>query len=266
MYIPKDSRNLKDQKITKIRLGIQGEPGSGKTTAALTFPNPVVVNFDDGLHGQLGKDIIEIPFWDHEWVVRYGFPPSKPDKSGHPNRKGAILKWLKTEGMLLQSDQTLILDSWTSIQDAFDIEQVLFPRITKETGEVDDRDFWAKKIDFNDELVSYIRGVKCNVVVIFHETHTRDPKTGALLRKIEPLMQGSFTKKLKVHFPNFFRQVSESVKSADGKQIKTEWYWQIKSSDEFEAKCHYVIPDTLLRIKADYNELLKLEAKPINSL
>src|SRR6266576_2890814 len=92
MYTPQDSINLKNVTYPQIRLGIQGPPASGKTTSALTFPNVVVMDLDNGLTKYSGKDIISIPFYDYDWIVKYGFPPKKP--GAQPNRRDAILKFL----------------------------------------------------------------------------------------------------------------------------------------------------------------------------
>ena len=44
MYTPKDAHNLSTAIYRQIIFGLQGEPGSGKTFSALTFPNPVVLD------------------------------------------------------------------------------------------------------------------------------------------------------------------------------------------------------------------------------
>lgn len=256
MYIPKDSVNLKDLKILKTRTGIQGPPGSGKTTSALTFPNPVVYNFDDGLSGHFGKNVIEIPAWSAEWTTARGFVPSKPGKSKHPNRKDCFVDWLEKEGMKLESDQTFILDSWTTLQDAFDMEQVLHPKVTK-GGDIDDFAFWAQKIDYSDAVMVWLRSLKCHVVVLFHEIQTRDPATGQLLQKIDPLMQGGFLKKLKVHFPNFFRMRADEQYDTKGNEIACKYSWQVHSNKEFDAKCNLNVPESQLLVEPTWESFIK---------
>src|SRR5437762_13522862 len=100
MYIPEKTFNLKDMQFPQIRLGLLGEPACGKTYSALTFPNPIVLDFDGGLTAYAGQDISVIPFYDPEWVTNYGFP--RKDKTKQPNRKAALLKFLNEEGIKLE--------------------------------------------------------------------------------------------------------------------------------------------------------------------
>lgn len=46
LYIPPGCTTLDKIEDSQIRVGIQGPPFSGKTTAALTFPNPVAASFE----------------------------------------------------------------------------------------------------------------------------------------------------------------------------------------------------------------------------
>ena len=70
IYKPSGSINLSEsQTKPQIRLGIQGPPGSGKTWAALTFPNPVIINLDRGLGAHAGRsDVIDVPFYSGSFV------------------------------------------------------------------------------------------------------------------------------------------------------------------------------------------------------
>ena len=66
IYKPVGSLSLAEiTDVPLIRLGIQAPPGKGKTYSALTFPNPVVLNFNKGLGAHTGRgDVIDVPFWD----------------------------------------------------------------------------------------------------------------------------------------------------------------------------------------------------------
>lgn len=249
LYIPPSSVNFLTKRSSRIILGIQGEPGTGKTTAAGTFPNCVYLNMDGEEDFFVGKDIPHIPIYDYAWVVNYGFPPTRA--KAQPNRRDAILKFLQEDAMKLTPEQTLVYDSWTRSQTFFDQQQELEPKITKE-GKVDEFDFWGKKIDFSEKVMTYLHSCKCNVVVIFHESKVRDIKSGQLLEKTAPLMQGKFVAQLKAWFPNYFRAVVNETKDKEGKVIKSEYLWQIKSDNQFDVKCKLAIPDNVFFVKPSY--------------
>lgn len=260
-YIPTKSVNLKDVVESRIRLGILGEPGTGKTTAALTFPNPVDLDFDNGLSNFLGQNVISVPFHDYTYVSQtLGYPPKQT--GAQPNRRDAVLKFLREEAIKLETDQTLVLDSWSTLQDAFDVQTALEPAYTKQMT-IDEYDFWARKIEFSRNVCTYLMSLKCNVVVIFHEQKVRDNKTQQILDKIAPVMQGKFVTQLKVYFPDFFRAVVQEQKRKDektGKEFreKVNYLWQVKSDSLFDAKSTLKkVPENQVYIPATYQSYIE---------
>ncbi len=222
------------KEFPQIRLLIQGEPASGKTTSALTFPNPIVIDGDNGLTNFAGKDIIYYPLHDYDWVIKY--IEKDPTKVGaQPNRRDAILKILREDSLKMTSEQTLICDGWTAFQSAFDFQTDVEPALTK-GGKVDDYAFWAKKIEYSEKIMIYLCSLKCHVVVTCHEARVRDPNTGQLLEKSQPLMQGKFYSQMKRWFTDCFRMIVEETKDKTGKVTGSEYFWQIKSDNKFDAK------------------------------
>jgi hypothetical protein len=237
-YIPAGiTSNLKDQNFRKIMLGIQGAPGCGKTTSALTFPNPYVLNLDGGLVGFAGHDLSEAPFYDHDWVRSLEGGKFKETKPGAimPNKRDAIKWWLRVHGLKMVEGQTLILDSWTTLQNMFDAQQRLEPEISSKTGKEDGFAFWGKKLEYSKEIMQLLASCKCHVVVTFHEMKERDDE-GRLIDKVRPLQQGQFAAEIGVLFTEFFRMFTEAEKDKNGRQTKCKYYWQVKSSNAFEAK------------------------------
>jgi len=264
MYIPTNSQNLKDIKAKQIRLGLLGESGTGKTWSALTFPNPCVADFDGNLVGHVGKDVIVLPFHDHDWVIN--LPKGKATlKDASANRRDAFLLWMKTEAIKLESDQTLIIDSWSTLQDAFDIQTELEPVYNAE-NKVDTFAFWDKKLDFSRDILNACKALKCHVVVTFHEFKVRDPKTNQLIDKIAPMMQGKFVTKLGLYFTDFFRchavpkyKVDANKKlvldETTGKQIveSTTWLWQTKP--DAQVNCKTRMTDCEMFIEPNFTSL-----------
>jgi hypothetical protein len=251
MYKPTNSINMTNAELPQIRLGLQGPAASGKTWAATTFPNPVFMDIDNGLTAHRGRDILRVPFYDPTFI-RQLCPNSKV--TDPPNRRDAVRFWLRDEGNKLEPDQTLVVDSWTTLQNAFDQQTELEPVRTRQ-GLVDEFAFWAKKIDYSRDIMELLMGLRCHVVVCFHEISQRDPKTGLLLEKLQPLMQGKFVAQLKVYFTDFFRQHAigkldeqKQVREINGKKLTedTTYMWQIKSDAIFDAKTRMNRPEIVI--------------------
>ncbi len=199
IYKPNGFRPLVQE--PQIRLCLQGAPGAGKTWEALTFPNPCVLNFDRGLGAHVGRtDVIEIPFFEPAFVDSY-YP--RDNKTDPPNRKNALHKWLGVEALKLKSNQTLVIDSNTQINNAYHADYNLHPVIAK-SGKVDDFGVWNQKVDYFGEIMELLKALACHVVYICHETSDRD-KTGELNGKVRALIRGQFGDELASHFTDYFR-------------------------------------------------------------
>jgi len=246
----------------KIMLALQGPGGSGKTTSALTFPNPIVAAFECGLEEHRNRnDVIEIQFYNPDVISKWDggkFKPHATKLDAQTNIKDAFLYWLKNEGLKIPYGYTFVLDSWSSMQDGFDIQENSETHATKKGAE-DGYVFWAEKVDYSRLVMSYLYSMKCNVVVLFHEIQTRDAKTGQLLEKIKPLMQGQFHAQLKRYFPYFYRMINEEKKDREGHEIGCEYWWQIKSSNAFDAKTGIKVPDNIFKIAPTYQEFIQYQ-------
>lgn len=245
IYIPPTAEVIPAHRVSKIRLGLQGAPGTGKTWSAMTFPNVIVADFDDNLNAHRGKpDIRSVRFHDKDFMLTYANGKFKSKEKGTPhNRRDALLHWLEHEGTKLMPGQTLVLDSWTSIQAAFDAQQVLEPKLTR-GGQVDDFHFWGMKIDFCERVFELLKSLSCHVVVTIHEFQERDAN-GNIMSKLQPLMQGKFTLRLAGEFPDFYRCVAfeklgenkKPIVKEDGKTKIIEYFWQTQSDNNFNGKC-----------------------------
>ena len=243
-YTPPKAMTLESSRFKQIRVGIQAAPNSGKTTSALTAPGPVVADFDNKLSatnaicaGKDLKDVIIIPFYDGAFVdsiVKRAHPAFPP------NKRDAFKQWLTLEGPKFQQDQTLIIDSWTMLQAAFDQQQNLEPAIGR-NGAEDKFVFWAKKIEYAKEIMERLKTLNCNVVVTFHETVERDDE-GRVTGKVTPLMQGKFADQLAGHFTDWFRQhaVAKLKDPANPRSeiVGTEYLWQTTSDNAANCGTH----------------------------
>lgn len=240
-YIPPEAQKLSDITIPQIRIALQGHSGTGKTYSGLTFPNVTVCDFDGNLVAYKHRtDVNRLAFCNDKWC-RDTFPKIATDKIKYAARN-CFKHWLEENIEKFEPDQTLFIDSWTSLQDAFDLQTHLEPVFTSR-GQIDEYAFWDLKIEYSREILTLLKEGRCHVVVSFHEQDTRD-SSGALSGKIEPLMQGKFQKKLGLYFTDWVRCCVESVMDTTDKKLITgnKFYWLTKSTSEVNLKTRLDLP------------------------
>lgn len=250
-YIPSSAKQMKREPDEPSRLGLQGAPGTGKTwNVVKTAPNTIVIDFDHKL--PRWYEGLSVPFWNVDFVLEQSkaLGIKENAKGVAPNRRDVFKYWLRKEVNLFERDQTLVIDSWTMLQDCFDSQTALEPSINRE-GKEDPRVFWAHKLKYATEIMEMTRALKCNLVVIFHEQVERN-QDGTLSGKLEPLMAGSFKDKLQAHFTDWFRALARSKKNDKGQVIDTVYTWQLKSSDQCNCSCSVELPAGLNEVRADY--------------
>jgi len=213
MHIPTHATQSNTVETPPIRLGIIGVPGSGKTFAALTAPNPIVADLDNKLAGYIKSNPEHkfpiLPFWNKKFVVETlgvkNHGNTNDDRFPH-NIRDAFKKWLATEACKLSSEQTLIVDSFTNLNDGFDIQSQLdWEKVySPKTGQEDVFAFWKLKLQFNTEINALLKNLTCNVISIFHELPERD-ENGRVLG-IKPLIQGQSADRVPKDYTDFYRQ------------------------------------------------------------
>jgi len=249
MYIPEGTQD--SQAATHFRLAILGEAGTGKTTSALTFPNPYVIDFDH----KLPAGIPSAPFWNADFVKRLVKPVSGLIP---PNRRDALKIWLKNNVEEFLPEQTLILDSWTMAQHGFD-EQTNFEIPNRDISD-ENWKFYRKKLMWSTLIADYLKRAKCNVVVIAHLQKEYDPN-GNWVGKYSPLQEGKFSEAMPAFFTDFIRQLAipEVKDPKTGVVTSTKYIWRIKPDRQFSSFVH-VKTDTI-EIPAKYEELERVIRK-----
>lgn len=236
--------------------GIQGIPNSGKTTAALSFPSPIVLDFDK----KLPVGIQSIAFWDDSFVDSIGCTRLTPLLA---NRRDAITKWLVDNVAKLPPDATLIVDSWTRVQDAFDQAAFHAPRqpqyMTKggkdSPPEVDKFKIFQHKIDWSTYVMTLLQAAPCRVVLTFHEQIERD-KDGDPTGKFRPLQGGQFADRIAGYCGMLVRQ--DCIRDNGG---QSRYVWQVASDRKFNAVVSpmYQFPTECVNIDVTAGAWQKLE-------
>jgi hypothetical protein len=205
-YKPKGSIFLSESEDNQVRIGIQGAPFSGKTTAALTFPNPVILTYDRKISAHLHRnDVPLIPFYDASFVDSV---VKRAGTQAPPERKDALIKWLETEALKLSHEQTLLVDGCTGIETSFHLwysynETEL---ALSKKGEFNKFVQWDLKKKYFMEVWNCFKTLKCDVVLICHEQDDRN-KDGSYNGKIRPLLTGQAADMMGLNFTDWVRQI-----------------------------------------------------------
>lgn len=237
--------------IPQIRLGIMGAPGSGKTTAALTFPNPIVLDKDR----KCPKDVRSIPFYDPEFEKHWS------DKAiNRTGPRSALINFLKQEGPKFDPDTTFILDSWTMWFHQFDIwaEKVGPVAFATEArpgkpSTVDNFAIHGDRISYGFEIMEAMKALPCNFIINFHEQSERNAEGNVIGIKL--VCKGQFGDQAASHVTAFFRQIVVAEKDKPA-----QYLWQVSPTNEFKgAICPPGVKEPRPKlIKADYESFLKL--------
>lgn len=229
IYTPPGCKPLSEIGDAQIRVGLQGPAFSGKTTAALTFPNPIILSIDRKVSAHSHRsDVILIPFHDVTFVDKI---VKRDGLQAPPNRKDALIRWLSTEGIKLKSNQTLILDHSTGIEENFHIwfnfnENEL---ASTKNGMIDSFVRWNMAKAYFEELHSCLKSVPANVIYICHETPKYD-KEGKDTGKLRPLLAGQSGDKLGQNLTDFFRSIPIAKPKNPEAVKKFKEVWRLSDS------------------------------------
>lgn len=279
LYIPPNCTKLSAiNSQPQIRLGVQGFPGTGKTWAALTFPNPIVLNLDRGLGAHQGReDVIEIPFY-------------KPEFCGtRVQLKDKLIVWLDKEGFKLTENQTLIIDSLSALEIAYHLwfEDNKLNFLT-DAGQVNKFIEWQLKEKYFNEINAQFKSLRCSVVILAHEAERPDKPTtvgqpGMYTGKIRPVLTGKAGDIFVKDYTDWFRQhASDKPKDYNSigdeqlamwKMTKSEfrimcdsfprntiYYWQLEGDDKFDGKASSLV-NFPRYLPANYQSFLKYRRK-----
>ena len=267
LYIPPASMLPSAYPASPTRMLLVGGAGRGKTFSAMTFPNPIICDLDNKLNGykqfKPTHEFHAIPFWNTKFVTEVckcnNAGPGKPFNPKYPaNTRDAFKYWLIEEGPKLTKEQTLIVDSWTSMHTAFDLQSKLPHEVvwSTKTGQEDGFAFWGRKKQYSKEIVDALKALSCNVVVIAHETFERD-ENGRIIG-LKALQDGSYADELPTQFTDVYRQHVFTKEEAAKRGLKQDeniaYWWQTDKDQYFTFACKSK-PSLPAFVTADYSSL-----------
>lgn len=168
-----------------------GSAFSGKTTFALTFPDPVVLDFDRKIPKAGVKNI---EFWN-ESLIRQLAPQANP-QSRYVNRRDALQNWL-IDNIGKYPNSTGVLDSLSNLETAFH-QQTEFVEGVK--ANVGGGQLFGRKMSYLCDIFALLKDVFGRVIVNVHLAPivAINPQTGADFQtgKCKPACTGSFAERI----------------------------------------------------------------------
>lgn len=248
------SQVVKSEDDGFLRIGLVGEPGVGKTTAALTFPNPIYLDFDRNLP----PNVDCVPFWNPAVCDRLAPRLGHLQLAPPPNVFGALVAWLAREGPRIQPGSTIILDSWSTFQNMLD-EQIQH-EINREEAKDQKWTFYRYKKERSGSIMNGIKRLRCHVIIVFHEMPERDEQDR--ITGIKALMTGAYKDELAKDVPDFWRMRLFTKPAQVGNvTLAPGRYFQTRPDPIFtaklNAKLNAAMPKDLSYIPADFQELKK---------
>ena len=241
------------------RIAIQGGPGSGKTWAALTFPNLIVCNLDNKLGAHPHRtDVQVLHFHNEDWTNKILAPIICQLKTSTFGTKenfrahDAIILWLQTEGAKLDPSHTVVIDSDSLFEDSIHVYYESNPIASKE-GKDSGFKIWNKKKELWILFFKALRNLPCTSVTLFHEAYPMDAD-GKVLGKLLPVLQGSMKESVSKNFTEWFRQTAEQDKIT--KQM--QYLWQVKPDGDCGCFSSYpkLTASKEVKVPANYSSLV----------
>lgn len=276
-YIPLEATPASDEECRRI--AIIGSPGSGKTTSCLTFPNRIWLDLDRKLPA---SEQHTIKFWDSNFADKLAVRTY----ANVVNRRDAFKFWLRDNHHKFHEDQTLILDSWTVLMNAFEVQTKAEDDKLDASDKSNKYYLHGARLRYCREIFDYLRACRCLVVVTLHESPDRDDK-GDLNGKIRPLMDGQFKDQLLGQFTDVWRQRSNIYETNEKGVIVRDketnqkvvrhvshkgnpnwvWFWQLLGDAEFDTNCNPTLGEKVRKYKkylvpADWNAIEEIYKLP----
>lgn len=183
-----------------IKAYVVGDPGTGKSVFASTFPQPgFVFDFDNGIDSYRGKnfDYESFPLDPKGWIL---FEKTMKE-----------VKKAVDEGVY----KTVVLDSTTSMTDlAMERAMQLDPKRSATNGPLWNVHYQMVK-NLMEGRLRQIINMQCNVIVLGHLETKMNMETGSVI-SVEPMLTGQLSTKI----PGYFDEVYYTkTKQKDGKTI-----------------------------------------------
>jgi hypothetical protein len=200
----------------RLRLILQGPPGSGKTTLASQFPRAHIIDIDVNLGGTLRF------LTEKKLTLPVSFDVLDRDEKGIvvplPQRYARLDACLKAAGESPDID-TIVIDSGTTLSEVM-IAEVLRQQ---QKSEMSKRE-WGFFATLARHFLGVLRQVRKHIVLIVHEK-TEKLESGAIVYPIKVAWPGQVGQNIGAYFTNVWRCEVDVV----AKGMSNEYKWLIRT-------------------------------------
>lgn len=221
----------------------QGLPGSGKTTLALQFPKPYLIDVDDNLAGAIQGKLLEgIDFkWDSPYFDK------KDERIIDSVKIERRFNELLQEAFTDPETETVIIDSATAVTDIF------LKAILKEANKIMmEIQLWQPFIGRWIKLVALSKQTGKRFILIGHEEMVKDEIDGGTKRML------LLPSKARATIPGMFSDTWEvyvDMKMVQGKRVRTH---RVRTkADNQVAGLKASNPNATPEFDADWSEVAK---------
>jgi hypothetical protein len=206
-----------------IRLLLQGEPKSGKSTLASQFPGAYIIDSDVNLGGPLRY------LRERNLPLPVGYDVL--DKNGTGADIDISERYMRFQSLMSEAQkndkvQTIVIDSATSFCDIMIAETARLQPSVK-----DGRQLWGFFFTYGKELMARLRLIRKHIILIAHE-------------KIEKLPDGSIVYPVRVAWPGQLGQIMASfftdVWRTEVKQVgfspNARYKWVVQTMPSYQYK------------------------------
>jgi hypothetical protein len=205
-----------------IRLILQGEPKSGKTTLACQFPGAYIIDSDVNLGGPLRY------LREHNLPLPVGFDVLDKNGTADIDMLGRYTRFqmLMNEAQRDDRIQTIVIDSATSFSDVLLAETSRLQPSVK-----DGRQLWGFFFTYGKELMARLRLFRKHIVFIAHE-------------KLDKLPDGSIAYPVRIAWPgqlggimaSFFTDVWRTEVKQTGFSPNAKYKWVVQTMPSYQYK------------------------------
>lgn len=206
-----------------------GAAFSGKTTFGLSFPNPLVLDFDRKIP-KAGVKSVE--FWNESLIRQLA--PQTNSASRYVNRRDALQNWL-IDNIGKYTDHTGILDSLSNLETAFHQQTEFVEGIKANVG---GGQLFGRKMSYMCDIFALLKDVFGRVVINVHLAPivAINPQSGSDYQtgKYKPACSGSFAERIPTFATSILFLQRETSTPDFSKPAVTKYYAHLRPTATFE--------------------------------